>query len=63
MARGAQKEEDKLAGVPIVSKVKYLGMSISNNCQYIEKEAKISIYRNINAFKGRLRGLNIEVKE
>jgi len=59
---GTQQIEGEVGGIKIVSKVKYLGLTITNdNAQTTEKN-KASIFRYLAMIKGRLRSASLEVK-
>jgi hypothetical protein len=54
---------EEIGGIPVVDKVKYLGVTVSTNRKETDREAKNSIRRNIALIKFKLRSAENEVKE
>ena len=61
--QGDEQSERVVEGIPVVEKVRYLGVTISTNKQDMSREAQNAIRRNVALIKSRLRSAETEVKE
>lgn len=55
--------EGSFTGIETVTVAKYLGLHISHDLQLVSNRAKSDVTKYIGYFKGRLRGVSLEVKE